>query len=119
MHTLIDVFINNRHLQDLNPLIVGMEQCLPGHSFGPAIRPYTLIHFVMKGKGTLYKRGKEYPVHAGDAFLILPDEITTYTADMDDPWHYQWIGFDGADHRICAGFLQYFLRLIYVFYDCR
>lgn len=96
MHTLIDIFINNRHLQDLNPLIVGMEQCLPGHSFGPAIRPYTLIHFVMKGKGTLYKRGKEYPVHAGDAFLILPDEITTYTADMDDPWHYQWIGFDGS-----------------------
>lgn len=103
MRNIIDIFINNRHLQDLNPLIAGMETCLPGHSFGPAIRPYTLIHFVIKGKGILQKQGKEYPVHAGEAFLILPEEITTYTADMEDPWHYQWIGFDG---RLAADFAQ-------------
>jgi YesN/AraC family two-component response regulator len=28
--------------------------------------------------------------------LILPNEITTYSASKTDPWHYRWIGFDGA-----------------------
>ena len=34
-------------------------------------------------------------MEAGQAFLILPGELTTYTADSADPWHYCWIGFDG------------------------
>lgn len=90
-----DILLTDRKLQDLNPLIAGEEDCLPGHSFGPAVRQYTLIHYVLRGKGTFYARGGVHPVHAGQAFVILPDEITTYTADLDDPWHYRWIGFDG------------------------
>lgn len=86
----------NRQLRDLNPLIAGEEDCLPGHSFGPAVRKYTLIHYVLRGRGTLYARGGVHPVQAGQAFLILPEEVTTYTADTQDPWHYRWIGFDGA-----------------------
>lgn len=103
MQRVIDIFINNRHLSDLNPLTAGIEQCLPGHSFGPAIRPYTLIHFVLKGTGIFQKNGKTYPVHAGEAFLILPGEVTSYTADETDPWQYQWIGFDG---KLAADFSQ-------------
>ena len=91
-----NLLLTNQHLQDLNPLIAGEERCKPGHSFGPAVRKYTLIHYVFRGKGTLYSRGQEHPVQAGQAFLILPGEVTTYCADMDDPWHYCWIGFDGA-----------------------
>lgn len=90
----------NRRLHDLNPLLVGEEACKSAHRFGPAVRPYTLIHFVSAGCGTLYKDGKSYSVHAGQAFLILPGEITTYEADREHPWVYQWIGFDGAlSHR--------------------
>lgn len=91
-----DLLVTNRHLQDLNPLLVGEEHCDPSHSFGPAVRKYTLIHYVVQGKGTFYARGGVYPVEAGQAFLILPGEVTTYTADERDPWHYCWIGFDGA-----------------------
>lgn len=90
------LLLTNRKLQDLNPLIAGQEQCKPGHSFGPWTRSYTLIHYVIRGKGTLYARGGAYPVEAGQAFLILPGEVTTYTADREAPWHYCWIGFDGA-----------------------
>ena len=90
------LFLTDRKLQDFNPLIAGEENCAPGHSFGPAVRKYTLIHYVFQGKGVLYTRGKVYPVQAGQAFLILPGEVTTYTADIDDPWHYRWIGFNGA-----------------------
>ncbi|MBQ7347944.1 MAG: AraC family transcriptional regulator [Clostridia bacterium] len=85
----------NRHFKDLNPLFFGFEDCMPGHSFGPYIRNYTLIHYVSAGKGTVYKYGNAYPVHAGEAFLIHPDEIVTYTADIQEPWRYQWIAFDG------------------------
>ena len=91
-----DLFLTNRHLQDLNPLIAGEEICKPSHRFGPSVRKYTLIHYVIKGRGVFYARGNRYPVEAGQAFLILPEEVTTYEADASDPWHYQWIGFDGT-----------------------
>jgi len=86
----------NRHLQDFNPISAGEQQCKPSHTYGPAIRDYTLIHYVRNGCGTFYARGGVYKVKAGEVFLIRPGEITTYSADKDDPWDYQWIGFDGA-----------------------
>lgn len=88
-------FLTNRNLFDLNPLIAGQEHCQSGHSFGPAVREYTLLHYVISGKGKLYARGEVFPVGAGQVFLIRPGEVTTYTADKADPWHYRWIGFDG------------------------
>ena len=91
-----DRILTNRHLSDINPLIAGEEACEPGHSFGPAVRRYTLIHYVLRGKGMYYAYGNAYPVEAGQACLILPDEVTTYAADREDPWHYQWIGFEGG-----------------------
>lgn len=91
-----DVVIVNRHLQDLNPLVLGWERCAKGKSFGPAVRKYVLIHCVTEGKGIVYKQDKTISVRAGEAFLILPGEVVTYTADTVDPWVYQWIGFDGA-----------------------
>lgn len=90
------LLLTNRKLQDLNPLTAGEEACVPGHKFGPAVRKYTLIHYVLRGKGILYARGGVHPVHAGQAFVILPGEVTTYQADMEDPWYYRWIGFDGT-----------------------
>lgn len=91
-----ELLLTNRQLLDLNPLIAGEQACPPGHSFGPYVRRHTLIHYVLHGKGTLFARGQAFPVTAGQAFLILPNELTTYTADLQDPWHYRWIGFDGA-----------------------
>ena len=91
-----DIYYVNRHLQDLNPLFNGEERCYPGHSFGPAVRKYTLIHYIISGTGTIKKAEGEYRAGAGDAFLILPEEIVTYTSDVETPWHYTWIAFDGA-----------------------
>ncbi len=91
-----NLLLTDRKFLDLNPLVAGEERCAPGYSFGPAVRNYTLIHYVLRGKGTLYARGGAYPVHAGQAFVITPGEVTTYTADTQDPWHYRWIGFNGA-----------------------
>ncbi len=87
--------IVNRNFRELNPILVGEEHCEPGHSFGPAVRKYTLIHYVMSGSGTYHVGGRTYNVRAGEAFIILPDEVTVYTASESDPWYYRWIGFDG------------------------
>lgn len=90
-----DILLTNRHFQDLNPLVAGQEDCASGHSFGPAVRKYVLIHYVVSGKGMYYAPEGAYPVTAGQAFVILPGEVTTYIADLADPWHYIWIGFNG------------------------
>ncbi len=89
-----DILVN-RNLKDLNPLFVGTEHCLPGKSFGPTVRKYALIHCILEGKGKIYKQEGTYLAQAGEAFLILPGEVVTYEADHDDPWVYQWVGFDG------------------------
>ena len=91
-----NIVLINRHLHDLNPLFLGFEHCAPGHSFGPSVRQYTLIHCVVRGCGRVIKKGVTLSVHAGEAFLIHPDEVVTYRADENDPWFYQWVAFDGA-----------------------
>ncbi len=85
----------NRHFREFNPVVAGEENCASGHSFGPAVRKYTLVHYVISGSGTLFAGGQVYPVHAGEAFVILPGEVTVYTASESEPWFYRWIGFDG------------------------
>ena len=74
----------------------GSERCSPGHTFGPAIREHYLIHFVASGKGVFCADGKTWELRAGQGFLILPEEITTYRADASDPWEYAWVGYTGS-----------------------
>lgn len=100
----------NRHFKDLNPILFGEEACQSGYSYGPKAREHTLIHFVSSGRGILTHNGVDYPVRAGEAFIIRSGEITTYTADKDDPWCYSWIGFDGElcdSYRVLPHVIQY------------
>lgn len=85
----------NLQLTDLNPLFFGRQQCVPSWSYGPAVRTHTVIHYVSRGGGYLYKEENTYHIQAGQAFIIFPGEQVTYTADASDPWYYQWIAFDG------------------------
>ena len=34
----------------LAPLNFGWEACAPGHQFGPAVRHYHLLHYVLEGE---------------------------------------------------------------------
>lgn len=85
-------------IQLSNPLTLnhcGYEQCKPSHSFGPAVRPHFLIHYIFKGKGQYHVNGTTFHLGQGDGFLIMPGVTTLYCADKADPWEYCWIGFDG------------------------
>lgn len=88
--------LTNRGFQDLNPILIGMEACEPAHSSGPAVRCYTLLHYVVSGKGIYQTRGQTYSVKSGEVFRILPGETCYYRADDNDPWTYRWLAFDGT-----------------------
>lgn len=87
-----------KHMEMLDPLILcycGVEQCRPGFQTGPTVKDTYLIHVVLSGSGVYKIRNREFSVHAGQAFLIRPEEEIEYTADQENPWKYAWIGFKG------------------------
>lgn len=94
--TIYEIILENLHLHDLNPRICGMEKCAPGHAFGPAVREYYLLHYVLRGHGAFLSGAQEYALKPGDLFIIRPGETTFYKADEQDPWEYVWVGFDCA-----------------------
>ena len=73
----------------------GLSQTEPLHSFGPALKPHYLIHYVLSGKGSFAIGGETYPLEEGYGFLITPDELAFYQADEKEPWTYVWVGFSG------------------------
>ena len=82
---------------EITPLDCGYEACAPNHSFGPAVRPYYLLHYVLEGEGTFLKNGTRYRVRTGDLFVICPEELTTYRASQDNPWAYSWVSFRASE----------------------
>lgn len=84
-----------RSHMDMALYLAGSESCRAGQDYGPRVRPYHLIHFVMEGSGTLDADGTRTQVGAGDAFLIPADHVAYYAASQSTPWSYMWVGFFG------------------------
>lgn len=82
---------------DLTVVNCGEERCAPAHSYGPAVRKGYLFHYIIAGCGVLHTADGAFSLHAGQGFLIFPGQVTTYTADAADPWHYVWLGFRGEE----------------------
>ena len=85
----------NKGFSDLNPLWFGYARCSAGDGMGSIKRDYTLIHYVISGKGTLKIENTTYEVSARQAFIIPEGVENSYFADPEDPWAYIWIGFNG------------------------
>lgn len=75
----------------------GQERCIPGQEYGPAVRDHYLLVYVTDGSGIYQANGKETPLSGGESFLLFPNVLTRYKADLRVPWDYKWIGFSGAD----------------------
>ena len=98
-HTDFHIFPSENFI-DLCLYQYGHENCAPGHLFGPAARNHYLFHYVLSGTGTLMaadSKGENhtYQIRSGQGFMIFPGQITTYIADVNVPWEYVWVEFDG------------------------
>lgn len=91
------------HQLDLYLIQYGREACEPGHSFGPAMREYFKFHYILDGKGIFEVNGQRYELKKGQGFLVTPETVCYYEADLQDPWTYCWIGFNGIK---AAGLLR-------------
>lgn len=85
---------------DLSLYSAGYEECASGYSYGPKIRSYHLIHFVLYGKGELHINEHIFQLSAGDAFLIPAGKVSYYEASKADPWCYAWISFLGINSQM-------------------
>ena len=85
--------VNPSNWFTITPVFCGTDDCAPGQSFGPAVRSYCLIHYVLDGEGWIHKNNQIYSVQKGDMFVILPTEVTTYRASKTNPWKYVWLAF--------------------------
>lgn len=80
---------------DLCLTYCGWEKCDPGHRFGPNKRISHVLHIVESGSGVFEMDGHQYHLTGGEAFLIPSSVEAWYEADMDNPWTYRWVGFEG------------------------
>ena len=87
--------MKNRKFSDFYLCFCGYAKCSPLHSFGPAVRPNYILHYIVDGKGKFLVNGEEYNLQKGQGFLIEPEVQTFYQADEEVPWTYLWIGFGG------------------------
>ena len=92
----------NSKFQDLYLCFCGVSECEPCHSFGPAVRPSYILHYVLSGKGIYQVGGRKYKIRKGQGFLIEPEAVTFYQADEQDPWTYLWVGFAGTHAERCV-----------------
>ncbi len=83
----------------------GCSKTEPLHSFGPALKPHYMIHYVLSGKGVFRMGGRKYPLEAGSGFLIIPGELAFYQADEKEPWTYVWVGFSGSGAEPFVSFM--------------
>lgn len=101
---LLDNLQNNT--VDLYLSTCGVQNCPPGHWFGPGKRDEFIVHFICEGKGIYQVNGETYALGKGDYFVIFPDARVYYEADHKAPWEYIWIGFHGikaSSYLGCAG----------------
>jgi AraC-like DNA-binding protein len=80
---------------DLQLYYCGVEDCAPGHNWGPGVKDHYKIHYVNSGKGAFTCGGQTYTLGKGEAFIIHPNIPSYYIADQDEPWTYSWVAFNG------------------------
>jgi gentisate 1,2-dioxygenase len=86
--------VPNINLPHINPIMGGKQQCSSGYTFGPVMRQYYIIEYVIKGHGVYTTRGQRYEVKAGEAFIIRPYEQHILQADEKNPWEHIWLVFE-------------------------
>ena len=62
----------------------------------PRICSVYMLHYVIKGKGTLTLEDKTYPLKSGALFFCPTNTPLTYHTSKTEPYSYYWINFVGS-----------------------
>ena len=114
-------YMEKNSLPHISPLMGGVQQCKKDYTYGPVMRRYYIIEYVLNGCGEYTVNGQVFKVKKGEAFVIRPYEAHLLRADKSDPLEYVWIGFSTdlaipkplAEHYVFDGapIADIFLRL--------
>ena len=63
----------------------------------PRICSVYMLHFVIKGKGTLTLEDRTYPLKSGALFFCPTNVYLTYHTSKTEPYSYYWLNFVGAN----------------------
>ena len=94
------IYNNEWNHNDLDVYECGTQQCAPSHFFGPSVKGYYKIHYILNGKGIFEINGQIYNLSKGHGFIIYPNTLVYYKADEVEPWEYTWVGFYGINAEI-------------------
>ena len=88
----------NSSLTELDPILAGeaMSYCEETASQFSATNETYLLHFVRCGRGLLHFKGQDYPVHAGQIFLLPPGVSFCIHALPSTRWSLRWVAFTGT-----------------------
>ncbi len=94
METSWTLPVQKHKFSDLYLCFCGYEACQPLHSYGPAVRPNSVIHYIISGKGTFTIGNRTYRLTAGQGFFavktdpeICPGIIRIGFVVGADIWH--------------------------------
>jgi len=77
--------IPNTNVEALSVLLAEYDHPKPGRSFGPVIRNLYYIECCTEGCGSITINGREFPIQAGDSYILLPGDAVRHTADAEHP----------------------------------
>jgi len=91
-----------QNLHDLNPLFIGEAELPAGYKELATARSCSVLYYTRSGHGTVRIGDACYAASQGQFFLIPVGTVAEIVASQE-PWHFQWIGFNGA---LAVDFLQ-------------
>ena len=95
----IDIFIGDRNFHDLNPVLLGWEQCAPGHAFGPFIREYYIIHYIVSGSGIFENQNGIHTLSAElkENYMVIELDGVKTTLRTEDLFPSFYLGITGCE----------------------
>lgn len=87
--------LNTSIINDVFPVDVGHEVHTAADPDIENKFPYFLLHFVVKGKGSILINGVKYDFGKNDLFILPANVNIAYFTDKTNPWEYYWINFNG------------------------
>ncbi len=92
---------------ELHMIMCGVESCMPDKRSEPRKRQGYHLYVIISGEGEITLESRRLHLHGGQAFLVRPDELFEYRADLHNPWTCCWMSFDGhsaSGYMEMAGF---------------